>query len=60
MGNKLQECVAASFMQALTPYFLYSSKSFGKYWFKEYVYLISSKKLNETKSVSDRQIDKLI
>ena len=30
-------------------YYLYSCKSFGKYWFRNYVYLISAKKHNETK-----------
>ena len=39
-------------------YYLYFSKFFGKYWFRNYVYLISSKKHNETKcfSKSDRFI----
>ena len=31
---------------------LYSSKSLGKHWFRNYVYSISSKKDNETKSFS--------
>ena len=33
-------------------YYLYSSKYFGKYWFRSHVYLISSKKLKETNCFS--------
>ena len=39
-------------------YYQYSSKPFGKYGFRNYVYLISSKKHNETKSFS--RTDRLI
>ena len=46
-GNKLQERVAASSMQALT-YFIYdlsSSKSFENYWIKKFVHLMKQKVL---------------
>ena len=33
-------------------YYIYSSKYFGKYWFRNHVYLISSKKLKETNGFS--------
>ena len=39
-------------------YYLYSSNSFGNYWFRNYVYLISYKKRNETKCFS--KTDRLI
>ena len=52
LGNKLQECVSASFMQALIhllPILLYV---FWKVLVQKLVYLISSKKNNETKILS--------
>ena len=36
-------------------YYLYSSKSFGKYRFRKYVYLLLSKKLNVTASLRKKQ-----